>query len=92
MATAKLTLSVKSDTIERAKEYARRNHTSLSKVVQNLLDDIAKKEAKNDPLLEKLKNTEVPDWIKQLTIADKPTPDFDHKAEYGKHLEEKYGL
>jgi Ser-tRNA(Ala) deacylase AlaX len=92
MATAKLTLSVKADTIERAKEYARRNHTSLSKVVQNLLDNISTEEVKNDPLLEKLKNTEIPDWIKQLTITDKPTPDFDHKAEYRKHLEEKYGL
>jgi hypothetical protein len=32
------------------------------------------------------------DWIIKLTISGDPIPDFDHKAEYHKHLEEKYGL
>ena len=32
---------------------------------------------------------ELPEWIKNLSIVDKPIPDFDSKAEYVKHLEEK---
>lgn len=35
---------------------------------------------------------ELADFIKKLTISGDPIPDFDHKAEYHKHLEEKYGL
>jgi len=89
MAQAKLTLSLDPDTIEFGKKYVQENHTSLSKLVQNFLNDIAKKEAKksvNSQL------SEYPDWIQQLVVAKEPTPDFDHKAEYHKHLEEKYGL
>ena len=35
---------------------------------------------------------ELPQWVKDLTIKGEPIPDFDNKAEYHKHLEEKYGL
>ena len=35
---------------------------------------------------------DLPEWIQQLVVATEPTPDFDHKAEYHKHLEEKYDL
>ena len=35
---------------------------------------------------------ELPEWIQKLKISTGPVPDFDHKAEYGKHLEKKYGL
>jgi hypothetical protein len=93
MAATKLTLSVKSDSLPLVKKYAKRQHTSVSKLVQNLFDSIAEKEKDQvDPLIEKYKNAEIPDWIKQLVIAKEPIPDFDHKAEYHKHLEEKYGL
>jgi hypothetical protein len=34
---------------------------------------------------------ELPQWIKELTIDGPPVPEFDHKAEYHKHLDEKYG-
>jgi len=34
---------------------------------------------------------ELPEFIKKLRITTGPVPDFDHKAEYHKHLEEKYG-
>jgi len=89
MAQAKLTLSMDPDTIEFGKRYVQEKHTSLSKLVQNFLNEIARKEAKQS----KINSTrEYPQWIKDITLSDKPTPDFDHKAEYGKHLEEKYGL
>ena len=30
---------------------------------------------------------ELPAWIKELSIKGNPVPDFDHKAEYHKHLD-----
>jgi hypothetical protein len=89
MAQAKLTLSLDSSTIEFGKKYVQDNHTSLSKLVQDFLEGIAKKEAKKKV---EIQLNEYPEWIQQLVVAKEPTPDFDHKAEYHKHLEEKYGL
>ncbi|MCC8410961.1 DUF6364 family protein [Mucilaginibacter sp. UR6-1] len=91
MAATKLTLSADKDTIELAKRIASESNISVSKLFKKMLNEVAKKKTTKDPLLEKLKNAEMPDWVKQLTVVDKPTPDFDHKAEYGKYLEEKYG-
>ena len=34
---------------------------------------------------------ELSDFVARITISGDPVPDFDHKAEYHKHLEEKYG-
>jgi hypothetical protein len=41
---AKLTLSIDSDIIEQAKEYSRQQHKSLSRVVENYLKLVARKE------------------------------------------------
>jgi succinate dehydrogenase flavin-adding protein (antitoxin of CptAB toxin-antitoxin module) len=79
MAAQKLTLSIEPAAIDKAKKYAKQKHTSLSKMVQGYFNDIA---TANDP--------DISDWVKQLVIADKPTPDFDNKAEYRKHIIEKY--
>jgi len=91
MATSKLTLSIDNDTKELEKMVAAESKISVSKLFKNLITDIAKKKKVKDPLLEKIKSTDIPDWIKQLTVVSEPVPDFDHKAEYGKHLEKKYG-
>ncbi|MDB5136681.1 MAG: hypothetical protein JWP37_3284 [Mucilaginibacter sp.] len=66
MATIKLTLSVKDDTVEWAKKYARRNHTSVSKIVQNHLENI-KKEVNKDPLHEKIHEEDISPEILALT-------------------------
>ena len=89
MAQVKLTLSIDNEAVEFGKKYVQKKHTSLSKLVQNFLNDIEKKELKQFAVNSK---KEYPQWIKDITLSDKPTPDFDHKLEYGKHLEEKYGL
>lgn len=89
MATTKLTLSIDKATVDFGKKYAEKKHTSLSKLIQSYLQGISESEAKQVPV-KTIKN--YPQWIKDLTLSDKPTPDFDHKAEYGKHIEEKYGL
>lgn len=83
----KLTLNIEPGLIEQMKEVAKKKKTSLSKITENFYKQ--QLSAEKEPFGMKTLD-ELPDWIKQLTIAGDPVPDFDHKAEYGKHLEEKY--
>ena len=94
MATSKLTLSIQSDTIERAKQYARRHHTSLSKIVQNLLNDIAKEEVKEDSLLEKFKHLKTSPDIEALKgiLKGKYPEDMDYKDMKYEYFKDKYDL
>lgn len=94
MESTKLTLNVNSHSLPAVKAYAKRQHTSVSKLVQRLFDEIVEKEAKEDPLLEKLKHIELSDDIKALSgILKGKVPDdiniWDAKYEY---LKEKYDL
>jgi hypothetical protein len=95
MATIKLTLSVKPDSLSLVKKYAKRKHTSVSKIVQQLFDGIAEEENHiENEVLAKYKNTEISDNIKALTgILKGKVPDdinlWDAKYEY---LKEKYDL
>ncbi|MHC4884997.1 MAG: DUF6364 family protein [Planctomycetota bacterium] len=41
MATTKLTLGVEAETVERAKEYAARHHTSVSKIFTHYIDALS---------------------------------------------------
>ncbi|MBS1531189.1 MAG: hypothetical protein JSU01_12860 [Bacteroidetes bacterium] len=85
----KLTLNIEPDLIEKIKEVARKKNISLSKVTEALY----KKEVEKVKEPFRMKNaSEISDFIKSITISGDPVPDFDHKAEYHKHLEEKYGL
>lgn len=67
MANSKLTLSIEPEFIEMAKNYASANNTSVSKLFKDFIKDVTKKGEVDDPLLEKLKNMEVPEDIKSLT-------------------------
>lgn len=95
METSKLTLSIKTDKIAKAKKYAEEHHTSVSKLVDQFFDDITKEvKVHDDPFLEKLKQIEIPENIKAITgILKGKVPDDvnlqDLKYEY---LKEKYGL
>jgi hypothetical protein len=92
MAISKLTLSADQDTIELAKSLASEDNISVSKLFKTLIIDFAKKRNKKDPILEKYKDVEMPQWIKDLTIGgkyDSSKSDDDIKYEY---LKEKYGL
>jgi hypothetical protein len=86
MAAQKLTLSIEPGVIDKAKKYAKQKHTSISKLVENYLDDISDPKKNKD----KLDEMKVADWVKQLVIVDKPTPDFDHKKEYRDYIIKKY--
>ena len=85
----KLTLNIEPSLTEKMKQLAKKKNTSISKMVENFF----KKEVESEKEPFRIKTEEeLSDWIKQFTIAGDPVPDFDHKAEYHKHLEEKYGL
>ncbi|QEM05613.1 hypothetical protein DIU31_019615 [Mucilaginibacter rubeus] len=93
MESTKLTLSVKADSLSLVKEYAKRQHTSVSKLVQEFLDGIAEQEKKDDPIKEKYKNVEIPEWITQLTgIVKDPNPDMSYDDMKQEYFKEKYGL
>jgi len=89
MATSKLTISIETSTIENAKLYAKQQHVSLSKLIQKYLQSVSGKQEKVVDIKPK---HEFSQWVQELMLAGHPTPDFDHKAEYHKHIEEKYGI
>ncbi len=68
MESIKLTLSVKSDSLPLVKQYAKRRHTSVSKLVQQFFDTIIEKdEEQKNSVLEKYKDVVISDDIKALT-------------------------
>ncbi|HEY4327965.1 MAG TPA: DUF6364 family protein [Mucilaginibacter sp.] len=84
----KLTLNIEPGLIDQMKRVAKKRNTSISKIAENFF----KREVESEKEPFRMKSLEeLPDWIKELTISGDPIPDFDHKAEYHKHLEEKYG-
>lgn len=85
MASSKLTLSMEPEVVYAAKKIAKEKNISLSKLVENYLRSIS---LDNKPDSD---DSCISDWVKGMVAVDKPTPDFDHKAGYHKHLEEKYG-
>ncbi len=77
----KLTLNVDEEIIGRAKEYARSNKISLSKLIESYLASITSKrksEIRITPLVESLSGV--------IRLPE----DFDYKSEYGDYLNEKY--
>jgi hypothetical protein len=95
MAATKLTLSIEKDTLPHIKNYAKRKHTSISKLVQNLFNEIVEQEkSQPDPLLEKLKTLTIPKEIEALTgiLKGKYPDDMDYKDMKYEYLKEKYGL
>jgi len=85
----KLTLNIEPSLTEKMKEVAKKKNTSISKMVESFFKKEV--ESEHEPFRMKAID-ELPEWVRNLTIAGEPVPDFDHKAEYHKHLEEKYGL
>ncbi|UOB16214.1 DUF6364 family protein [Abyssalbus ytuae] len=78
----KLTLSLDQTVIEKAKDYAKSNKISLSKLIESYLDTLTKRTANKDleitPLVESLSG-----------VIDLPE-DFDVKKAYSEYLIEKY--
>ena len=83
----KLTLNIEPGLIDQMKRVAKKRNTSISKMAESFF----KKEVVSEMEPFRIKEeAELSDWVKGLVAVNGPTPDFDHKAEYRKHLEEKY--
>lgn len=76
----KLTLNINQHVVEEAKTYAKENHVSLSKLIENYLHSLTKKnkgKSKTTPLVESLTGV--------IKLNDK-----DHKTAYSNYLKDKY--
>jgi hypothetical protein len=93
---AKLTLSVEPDKIAMAKRYASKHHTSISKLFSDFIANVTVKDevVEEDLLLAKIKQMEIPDWIKKLSVTPKVDlpDDVDYKELKYEYLKERYGL
>ena len=84
MTDTKLTLKLNSDSISRAKIYSAKHSVALSAMVETFFDNLtlpkssAESENKYSPLVNKLAG-----------IISLPA-DYDYKADYLEHLEDKY--
>lgn len=76
----KLTLNLSKTIIESAKDYAKNNKTSLSKLIETYLNSITKKENSTD---------DVSPLIESLTGVI-PNENTDYKKEYQDFLNKKY--
>ena len=81
---AKLTLTLDKDVIEKAKQYAKSENRSLSKLIESFLRQVSHDDSEND-YEEKLHPT-----IKALRGSVKVPEDFDYKKELEEALREKY--
>ncbi|MEO3404080.1 DUF6364 family protein [Mucilaginibacter sp. CAU 1740] len=84
---AKLILDIEPDLIDKIRDVAEKRNISLSELAKKLFI----KETETSTYVP-VKREDFPDWIKKLTFAKEPTPDFDAKKEYGDHIMRKYGL
>jgi len=76
----KLTLKLEKMVIDRAKDYAKKQHTSLSRLIENYLLSLT-----NEP-----ENEKITPLVKSLSgILDLPN-DTDDKEGYGDYLTKKY--
>lgn len=77
----KLTLSLNASVIDRAKSYASEQGTSLSKMIENYLSLVTKKEEQE---------IELTPLVKELSGIIQLPDDFDFRSEYADYLIEKY--
>ena len=77
----KLTIKLDNDVISRAKRYAQRRRTSLSKMIESYLDSVTK----SDP-----DDIEITPLVKSLSGVVSVPEDFDYKKERTDYLVKKY--
>lgn len=77
----KLTLKLDGNVISRAKIYARKRNTSLSKMIENYLDVVSKPED-GEP--------EITPLVQSLSGVIKLPDNYDYKTDYAEFLNQKY--
>lgn len=76
----KLTLQLNKDIIEQAKEYAKSQDVSLSKLIESILSKLVTDQSK----------AELSPLVKSLSGIIELPAEYDYKEEYGNYLSEKY--
>jgi hypothetical protein len=77
----KLTLRLNNDVIKRAKNWAQRHKTSLSKMIESYLNSITK---------QKSENIEITPMVESLSGIIELPENYDYRKEYSDHISEKY--
>lgn len=81
---SKLTLKLDKSVIEQAKEYAKKNEISLSRLIESYLALLTQKEKSNT------KEIEISPYIKSIATGNSISPDIDAREVYREHLLKKY--
>ena len=76
----KLTLNLDKGVIDQAKNYAKNNSVSLSKLIENYLDSLTKRSDKK---------SQISPLVESLTGVI-PSRNYDDKKDYKEYLSEKY--
>jgi len=77
----KLTLRLNSNVIQRAKNYAQKQNTSLSKMIESYLNSVTK---------QKSENIEITPLVDSLSGIIELPENYDYRKEYSDHISEKY--
>lgn len=81
---SKLTLKLDKSVIEQAKEYAKKNQVSLSRLFENYLASLTQKDKSNR------KEIEISPFVKSIATGVSISSDIDAREVYREHLLEKY--
>ena len=89
---AKLVLDIEPSLIDKATSVAKERNISLTELTADFYRAVSTETSiekeKERPLV---LGENLSDWVKSLIAVTEPTPDFDHKKEYGDHIMKKYG-
>lgn len=78
---AKLTLKLDNKVIDRAKKYAKKRNTSLSKMIESYLDSVTSEDSSG---------IEITPLVENLSGVIKLPADYDHRKDYTDYLDQKY--
>ncbi len=78
---AKLTLKLDNKVIDRAKKYAEKRNTSLSKMIESYLDSVTREDSSG---------IEITPLVENLSGVIKLPADYDHRKDYTDYLDQKY--
>jgi len=87
---AKLVLDIEPGVKSDLEKLIKEQNLNISKITEDFFRTLTNKE--KEPVKIRKEPHEFSEWLQKIVLSKEPTPDFDHKVEYGKHLEEKYGL
>lgn len=78
---SKLTIRLNTAVIARAKEYAKKRKTSLSKMIEVYLDSVTKPDESG---------VEITPLVRSLSGIIEPPADYDNRKDYRDYLNQKY--